>query len=706
MRAHRRLKWLAIFLTLLSAAAVIMPVHGQDAVFPSLLTILPIGDLPVGTPIAVTAQLSSNDGGPNPNKVLSLYLNDELVRRIRTNDKGLATIRISQDLLAGDYTIRVDFAGTQAYLPSSASTVVKVRPAVFTVQTIPPLADIPFSLGGEQFKSDKDGIARFEVSRAGDFPLEVLLNPDTQVSPDTRVTFDRWQDEFQPQRTVTIDGDVSIEAGFSVSHPVSQTFVDLDKNPVEMDRIQTLTLQGTDGSKFTFDDGQERWLRSGRIARRQSGLEATKIMYSVESVMINGSNTVNRYQQRFFVEPKSVWSIQLLLYHATFTAADAVFGFPVGTGLNIKYPDGHTEFMPFGKDNAVYIGPVPRGEYKVQVMGASGMAPETPLALSRDQHLDLKVLSTLNIGLGGGLGMFVVFGLLLYGRPYLPGVVFRATRDVATLRFLKSGARKRAQLASPQVQYLLPETTIPKPVEVTLAPPEIRMPSLHDRETVVETEVESDTTDVPVTILENMEPVSAEPAKTFTAEHVGQLGAQDTYYVGSLEGIGEIYQQTYVDVYSNMAFVKLYTQKDSQAAVDMLENVVLPWFKRHDVVIEQVMTDRGREYTGAGLQKNHLYQMALASSGIKYVKNGSDDPQSNVVCTPVHQMVRALVYKKALRKGKKKGVSLQALQRSVDKWLIGYNSEHLHRLEGQRPSGSSNGEHGAIMLPSPQSASD
>jgi transposase InsO family protein len=228
---------------------------------------------------------------------------------------------------------------------------------------------------------------------------------------------------------------------------------------------------------------------------------------------------------------------------------------------------------------------------------------------------------------------------------------------------------------------------------------------------VVETAFEDETADVPVTIPENMEHVSAEPAKTFTAEHVGQLGAQDTYYVGSFEGIGEIYQQTYVDVYSNMAFVKLYTQKDSQAAVDMLENVVLPWFKRHDVVIEQVMTDRGREYTGAGHQKNHQqknhpYQMALASSGIEHVKNGSNDPQSNAICTPFHQMVRALVYKKALRKGKKKSVSLQALQRSVDKWLMGYNSEHLHRLEGQRPLGSSNGEHGAEVQSSPQAASD
>ena len=129
----------------------------------------------------------------------------------------------------GNYILRVHFPGTQAYLPSTASTALIVRPALVTIKTIPPLANIPFALNGEKFESDTKGVATIAVSKLGDFQLDVLLDPDTEISSDTRVTFDRWRDEYQPRRTVTIQGDVSMEAGFSVSHPVSQSFVDLEK---------------------------------------------------------------------------------------------------------------------------------------------------------------------------------------------------------------------------------------------------------------------------------------------------------------------------------------------------------------------------------------------------------------------------------------------------------------------------------------------
>jgi hypothetical protein len=471
----------------------------------------------------------------------------------------------------------------------------------------------------------------------------------------------------------------------TVSHPVSQTFVDLSNNPVDMSRIETLTLQGTDGSKFTFDDGTVRWLRGGRIARRQTGLEATQIMYSVESVIINGSNTVNRYQQRFFVEPNSVWPIQLLLYHATFTAADALFGFPIGTGINVKYPDGHVEYMAFGKDHEVKIGPVPRGEYKVQVIGASGMAPETPLALSRNQVLDLKVLSTLNMGLGGGLGFFFVFGLLLYGRPYLPRLAYRITREIATVRwvyftlvknqskgfvplskrmrdranseytpvhFLRSKAHKPEQITS-NVQYLLPETTVMKSEQAALSAAQWSTLQEYSAMTEVEKAISSNDelkqawhhTEIIVELFASGQAVPRDHKiytvfDPFSHKYPGYVGTQDTYCVGSIDGIGDIYQQTYIDVYSGVALVKLYDRKDSEVAMDMLHNIVQPWFEQHNVRIENVLTDRGREYVRTGPQKNHPYEDFLAASGIYHTKNASNDPQSNDICKPFHQMIR------------------------------------------------------------------
>jgi len=47
----------------------------------------------------------------------------------------------------------------------------------------------------------------------------------------------------------------------------------------------------------------------------------------------------------------------------------------------------------------------------------------------------------------------------------------------------------------------------------------------------------------------------------FESECPGYCGAQDTFYVGTLKGVGRIYQQTFLDTYTKVAFAKLYDRK-------------------------------------------------------------------------------------------------------------------------------------------------
>src|SRR5215468_3215119 len=44
--------------------------------------------------------------------------------------------------------------------------------------------------------------------------------------------------------------------------------------------------------------------------------------------------------------------------------------------------------------------------------------------------------------------------------------------------------------------------------------------------------------------------------------HPGYLGTQDTYYVGTIKSVGRIYQQTFLDTYTKVAFAKLYDRKN------------------------------------------------------------------------------------------------------------------------------------------------
>jgi len=78
--------------------------------------------------------------------------------------------------------------------------------------------------------------------------------------------------------------------------------------------------------------------------------------------------------------------------------------------------------------------------------------------------------------------------------------------------------------------------------------------------------------------------------------HPGYLGSQDTFYVGNLKGVGRIYQQTFIDTYSKVAFAKLYTTKTPITAADILNDRVLPFFNTHELPMLRILTDRGTEY--------------------------------------------------------------------------------------------------------------
>jgi hypothetical protein len=68
--------------------------------------------------------------------------------------------------------------------------------------------------------------------------------------------------------------------------------------------------------------------------------------------------------------------------------------------------------------------------------------------------------------------------------------------------------------------------------------------------------------------------------------------------VANLNGVGRIYQQTFIDTYAKVAFVKLYDRKNSLVAANVLNDKVVPWYEEHGVTIQRVLTDRGTEYCG------------------------------------------------------------------------------------------------------------
>src|SRR5215831_9347962 len=156
--------------------------------------------------------------------------------------------------------------------------------------------------------------------------------------------------------------------------------------------------------------------------------------------------------------------------------------------------------------------------------------------------------------------------------------------------------------------------------------------------------------------------------------HPGYLGAQDTYYVGTIKSIGRIYQQTFIDTYSKVAFAKLYDRKNALVAADMLNDRVLPFFEEQDVPLLRILTDRGTEYCGN--REQHEYQLYLALENIDHSRTKAYSPQTNGICERFHRTMQEEFYSIAFRK--RLYSTLEDLQVDVDVWLQEYNEQRPH----------------------------
>lgn len=183
-------------------------------------------------------------------------------------------------------------------------------------------------------------------------------------------------------------------------------------------------------------------------------------------------------------------------------------------------------------------------------------------------------------------------------------------------------------------------------------------------------------------ILTEAQLVALEKAKSekeahgeFESECPGYCGAQDTFYVGNMKGVGRIYQQTFVDTYSKVAFAKLYDRKTPITAADLLNDRVVPFFDEKEVGLSRVLTDRGTEYCGN--PEHHEYELYLAVEDIDHSRTKTKSPQTNGIVERLHKTMLNEFYRVAFRK--KLYASIADLQADLDEWVRGYNEVRPHQ---------------------------
>jgi hypothetical protein len=127
----------------------------------------------------------------------------------------------------------------------------------------------------------------------------------------------------------------------------------------------------------------------------------------------------------------------------------------------------------------------------------------------------------------------------------------------------------------------------------------------------------------------------------FESECPGYCGAQDTFYVGTLKGVGRIYQQTFIDTYAKVAFAKLYDRKTPITAAEILNDRVVPFYDEHGIRLCRVLTDRGTEFCG---RESHEYELYLAVEDIDHSRTKAKSPQTkrDLRALPSHVARRVL----------------------------------------------------------------
>ena len=304
------------------------------------------------------------------------------------------------------------FAGTET---TAAVALPAVSGATLAVRTVPVIEGVRVILDGTSYATNARGLVMIPTSPGGH---RIHILPPRLRHEDVRVRFARWLDGIAlADRTITVSPRSTIlEAGFVVSHPITVRFTDEHSDPVPPGQITQVTMASSVGQRFTFSPADPpQSLDVNRITRDQRGLHALAIRYSVHEVLIHSSNVVYGGSQNFYLHShERTWVIKVLLFPLRIEVRDALFGFPIGSAVQLTLPDHSHRLVTLGAGHSVALTRLPRATYQIVAKGF-GFGLAAPTNLSKPQVAKVLLLSWMDLAAVLAFAMLFVVGLPLVG---------------------------------------------------------------------------------------------------------------------------------------------------------------------------------------------------------------------------------------------------------------------------------------------------
>jgi hypothetical protein len=314
-------------------------------------------------------------------------------------------------------------------------------PVTLTIRTIPALRGIRFTLDGVALTSGPGGTAAHtEQHNFSQHTLRLL--DSTVVRQDRQYRFTRWAGQRDPDQAfrATVHGlpmraNYTITAAFSVWCPVTPRFTDQHGRALYPAQIAQVTVRSDTGQTASLRPSGTTWLQCTRPVARGSTLHSQDVQYSVQNVMVSGTNVVRAGIERFWPGRTRAPTIVGYFHDLTITAHDALFGGPTGQETLVTLPDHTVLTEPLGPRHTATLSNLPQGSYRVQVKAEGAIVSTQTLRLSRDMTVDLTAVSPIDLAaLGGGLLAAVV------GLPLLSG---------SRRRWVAGHLRRRRKRAGP-----------------------------------------------------------------------------------------------------------------------------------------------------------------------------------------------------------------------------------------------------------------
>ena len=156
--------------------------------------------------------------------------------------------------------------------------------------------------------------------------------------------------------------------------------------------------------------------------------------------------------------------------------------------------------------------------------------------------------------------------------------------------------------------------------------------------------------------------------------------------MGTIKGLGRIYQQTGIDAYSNFGFAKVYLDKKAESSIDFVKTKALPVYQMFHIRLDRILTDNGKEYTTHWKNGKHDDEIFLAKCGIRHTRIKPRCPKSNGIVERFNRTLLEEFYQVAMIKNIYP--SVDQLQDDLDSFIHYYNFKRTnqgYRLKGKIP---------------------